>query len=192
MSRGCYAAPLVPQASTPSWFMGQPFLQENSEEDSQWDQQQPLACVCFWRTLVRSHPLPKPLFFLNSPRPQPFSSQDLAACLVAQTFTPGSQPLAVPPHTFLRQQLLRGQRALASGSLGAPGGTQVDHWGCILVSPSHCEEASPLIAGRGQIPRPVCCLSGPWGTGRPECPGCNNTLAVCPGQRVCLLWRSEL
>ena len=138
----------------------------------------------FVSTLVRSHPLPKPLIFLNSPRPQPFSWQDLAACLVAQTFTPGSQPLAVPPHTLLRQQLLRGQRALASGSLGAPGGTQVDHWGCILVSLSHWEEASPRIAGRGQIPWPVCCLSGPWGSGRPECSGSNKTLAVCPGQSV--------
>lgn len=184
--------PLYRRRLLPAGLWGSPFCRKIRKRTVSGISSSPWPRVCFWRTLVRSHPLPKPLFFLNSPRPQPFSWQDLAACLVAQTFTPGSQPLAVPPHTFLRQQLLRGQRALASGSLGAPGGTQVDHWGCILVSPSHCEEALPLIAGQGQIPRPVCCLSGPWGTGRPECPGSNNTLAVCPGQRVCLLWSSEL
>lgn len=102
------------------------------------------------RALVRSHPLPKPLFFLNSLLPQPLCWQDLAACLVTQIFTPGSQPLAVPPHTLLRQQLLRGQRALASG------GTQVDSQDGVHIPPSHCEEAPPPLPGRGQIPWPVC------------------------------------
>lgn len=30
------------------------------------------------------------------------------------------------------------------------------------------------------------------GTGRPKCPGCNETLAVAPGKSVHTLWRSEL
>lgn len=144
-------------------------------------------CVLVW-----SHPLPKPLFLLNSPRPQPFSQQDLAACLVAQTFTPGSQPLAVPPHTLLSDSSCCGVREPwhqeAWGHQEAPKCTA----GVVSSSPSPTAKKHCLIAGRGQIPRPAYCLSGPWGSGRPECSDSNKTLAVCPGQRVCPLWRPEL
>ena len=163
----CVVAPVLHplyQGSTPSWFGGSSFwLLWASLSAGKFRRGQSVGSAAApgpvsvsRRALVRSHPLPKPLFFLNSLCPQPLCWQDLAACLVTQTFTPGSQPLAVPPHTLLRQQLLWGQRALASGSPGAPGGTQVDRRDGVHVSPSHCEEAPPALAGRGQIPRPVC------------------------------------
>lgn len=93
------------------------------EEEVSGISSSPGPASVFRCTLVGSHPLPKPLFLLNSLAPQPFSQQDLGGLPGGSNLTPGSSSLAVPPHTLLlRQQLLRGQRALASGSLGAPGG----------------------------------------------------------------------
>lgn len=76
------------QASTPSWFGGSSCrLLRTSLSAGKFRRGQSVGSAAApgpasvsRRALVKSHPLPKPLFFLNSLRPQPLRWQDLAAC----------------------------------------------------------------------------------------------------------------
>lgn len=200
MSRGCDVAPwyhrhLLPAGlgAAPSGSCGPPFL-GNSEEDSQsrGSAAAPGPASVFKVYPGGSHPLPKPLFLLNSPRLSHSLSRTWRLAWWLKPLLLEASPWQSHHTPSLRQQLLGSESLGIREAWGHRGGTQVDHWDCVLISPSHCEEALPLCWLGSNPTASMLPFLVPGAPGRPECSDSNKTLGVCPGQRVCPLWRSEL